>query len=222
MNIIETYVDKCLSFAKEHEEYLLYVPSYDGEVETEMLYQPDFSLFSKKLERVFLTQEGRTDSFRKIGTEKDMFWKPVENTVTDKSIQEFEQELKVILPKSYKHYLKYKHHYEIFWDIEIILYAKPVNRWKNILLEVILDTKEEMLDKGYLAIGRFSDCGEIALKLGNNETDEHEVVVFDNETAEIDEVLASNFTEFLEKLLQADRPQFRELKEWQKKMSIFQ
>ena len=78
------------------------------------------------------------------------------------------------------------------------------------------ELQEEILDKGYFAIGRYSDYGVIALKLTDNENKEGEVVLFDYETPE-KEVLAPNFVEFLNQILQNPKPVLQELKGWEKK-----
>ena len=51
-----------------------------------------------------------------IITEKDHVWKAIDNQISDEDISKLESKLNVILPLSYKIYLKYKHFYEIFWD----------------------------------------------------------------------------------------------------------
>jgi len=222
MRAIEAYIDKCLLFAEENDAYFMYVNKFDNyEVEPEMLREIDSNLFSGKPDKAFFTQEGRQNILIRKGTEKDKFWKPVENNIRDEEIRDMEMQLNCVLPISYKHYLKYKHYYKIFWDIDIILFAKPKNCWKQILLSENNKVKEIVLDNGYFAIGKYSDYGLIALKLGSNETEELEVVWFDFETGEVGETLAENFIELLEQILRLNKPGLRELKEFEKKLSIY-
>ena len=103
-----------------------------------------------------------------------------------------------------------------FWDLDVCLYPKPIYSWNKILIENNKELQEEILDKGYFAIGRYSDYGVIALKLTDNENKEGEVVLFDYETPE-KEVLAPNFVEFLNQILQNPKPVLQELKGWEKK-----
>ena len=221
MKVIETYIDNCLQFAEENQEYLMYVPFGEEKVEPEMFNPIDINIFSNKPDRIFIIQKDRTDFFIHKGTAKDMFWKPVENNISEEEINNLEKQLNIIFPVPYKEYLKYKHYYEVFWDLNVVLYAKPQNAWKQILINKNQNTKEIILDKGYFAIGKYSDYGEIALKLGSEETDELEIVMFDYETGEVGEKLAENFTDFLEQILKIDKPNFRELKEFEKKMGIY-
>ena len=85
------------------------------------------------------------------------------------------------------------------------------------LIENNEELQEEILNKGYFAIGRYSDYGVIALKLTDDENKEGEILLFDYETPET-EVLAPNFIEFLNQILQNPKPVLQELKGWEKKM----
>ena len=113
--------------------------------------------------------------------------------------------------------MKYKHFYEIFWDIDVFLYPKPIHSWDKILIEENQEMQEEILDEGYFAIGRYSDHGVIVLKLTDNENKEGGVFLFDCETQEV-KVLEPTFTEFLNQILHNPKPVLQELKSWEKKM----
>ncbi len=218
MKIINTYIDKCIELSNLYKEYLGYLPFYEGSVATEMQEDLNVELFSESPESVFIKQGRNKRNVFKF-SDKDTFWKEIENTISDKEIQEFENDLKVVLPKSYKQYLKYKHFYEIFWDINIVLFAKPLNKWKQILISNNEEMSAFVLEKGYLAIGRYSDYGIIGLKLGNSENEELEISLIDYEDGSFSN-LANNFSELLEKTLNLEQPKIENLKEWQKGIKI--
>jgi len=217
--IIEKYIDTCIDLVRRHKEYLMYVSFWEGNVEREMLVDFDISAISDKPQRIKIVQPERTSHIVDIISGKDKMWKEVDNDIPEDRISKLEKELNITLPKSYKVYLKYKHYYEIFWDLEIVLYPKPIHSWDTLLLERNLNTKEIILDKGYFSIGRFSDYGEIALKLNKNETEEGEVVLFDYETGNLSEILSDNFISLLNTTLQIPEPKSEELKEWEKRMN---
>lgn len=214
--IIKKYVDECLGFVQEHREYLMYVSSYEEPIESEMRDSLDNAILQGKSVKIYVTQPEHTNYMVDIITEKDHVWKAIDNQISDEDISQLESILNIILPLSYKTYLKYKHFYEIFWDLDVCLYPKPIHSWNKILIENNKELQEEILDKGYFAIGRYSDYGVIALKLTDNENKEGEVVLFDYETPE-KEVLAPNFVEFLNQILQNSKPVLQELKGWEKK-----
>ena len=215
--VVKKYVDECLGFVKEHREYLMYVPFYEKPIEPEMQALLDNSILQGKSVKIYVTQPEHTNYMVDIITEKDHVWKVIDNQISDEDISKLESKLNVILPLSYKTYLKYKHFYEMFWDLDVRLYPKPIHSWNKILIENNKELQEEILDKGYFAIGQYSDYGVIALKLTDNENKEGEIVLFDYETPAT-EVLAPNFIEFLNQILQNPKPVLQELKGWEKKM----
>lgn len=215
--IIKKYVDECLGFVQEHREYLMYVPSYEEPIEPEMQDSIDNATLQGKSVKIYVTQPEHTDYMVDIICENDSVWKAIDNRISDEDIADFEGKLNIVLPLSYKTYLKYKHFYEMFWDLDVFLYPKPVHSWSKILIDNNEGMQEEILGKGYFAIGRYSDYGVIALKLTDNENKEGEIVLFDYETSET-EVLAHDFIEFLNQILQNPKPVLRELKGWEKKM----
>ncbi len=215
--IIKKYVDECLGFVQEHREYLMYVPSYEEPIEPEMQDSIDNATLQGKSVKIYVTQPEHTDYMVDIICENDSVWKAIDNRISDEDIADFEGKLNIVLPLSYKTYLKYKHFYEMFWDLDVFLYPKPVHSWSKILIDNNEEMQEEILGKGYFAIGRYSDYGVIALKLTDNENKEGEIVLFDYETSET-EVLAHDFIEFLNQILQNPKPVLRELKGWEKKM----
>ena len=167
--------------------------------------------FKEKSVKIYVTQPEHTNYMVDIITEKDHVWKAIDNQISDEDISQLESILNIILPLSYKTYLKYKHFYEIFWDLDVFLYPKPIHSWNKILIENNKELKEEILDKGYFAIGRYSDYGVIALKLTDNEIKKVKLYSLNYETPAT-EVLAPNFIEFLNQILQNPKPVLQELK----------
>ena len=214
---IRSYIDKCLELVQEHKEYLMYVASYEPTIEPEMQDFLDNNLLEGKSPKIYVTQPGRTNYMVDIITEKDHIWKAIDSQISDEDIDKLEGELNVILPLSYKSYLKYKHFYEIFWDIDVFLYPKPIHSWDKILIEENQEMQEEILDEGYFAIGRYSDHGVIVLKLTDDENKEGGVFLFDCESQKV-KVLEPTFTEFLNQILHNPKPVLQELKSWEKKM----
>jgi SMI1 / KNR4 family. len=215
---IKEYIDSCIDFIQKNKEYLMHIPHWEENIEEEMTVDRDLSLIEGKSPTVKVIQPERTAYIVNIISEKDKMWKAVNNVVSDKQVRELESELDIILPASYKAYLKYKHHYEIFRDLNVFLYPKPIHSWYNILLERNLANRQIIPDKDFLWIGRFSDYGEIALKVTGKENEEGEVVMFDYETGEIREVLAENFVSLLSSLLEMPEPRIEELKDWEKRI----
>ena len=195
----------------------MYVASYEPTIEPEMQDFLDNNLLEGKSPKIYVTQPGRTNYMVDIITEKDHIWKAIDSQISDEDIDKLEGELNVILPLSYKSYLKYKHFYEIFWDIDVFLNPKPKHSWDKILIEENQEMQEEILDEGYFAIGRYSDHGVIVLKLTDDENKEGGVFLFDCETQEV-KVLEPTFTEFLNQILHNPKPVLQEIKNWEKKM----
>jgi hypothetical protein len=219
IKVIHEYIDVCLAFATNNKEYLMYVPFYEGDVEQEMLDTIDISAITDKPMNIKLIQKGRSGHIIDLVSDKDTIWKMVDNTVTNNQISILEKDLNIVLPYSYKEYLKYKHHYKIFYDLNVSLYPKPIGSWSKILMEKSLSTKEFILDKGYFPIGNYSDFGEVAIKLSNNPNDEGEVVMFDYETGEVSKTLAYNFIGLLDTILALPQPEFIYLSDAEKRLS---
>ena len=133
--VIKKYVDECLGFVQEHREYLMYVSSYEEPIESEMRDSLDNAILQGKSVKIYVTQPEHTDYMVDIITEKDHVWKAIDNQISDEDISQLESILNIILPLSYKTYLRYKHFYEIFWDLDVFLYPKPIHSWNKILIE---------------------------------------------------------------------------------------
>lgn len=148
--IIKKYVDECLGFVQEYREYLMYVPSYEEHIEPKMQDTFDNIILQGKSVKIYITQPEHTNYMVDIITEKDHVWKAIDNQISDEDISKLESKLNVVLPLSYKTYLKYKHFYEMFWDLDVFLYPKPIHSWSNILIKNNEEMRKEILDKGYL------------------------------------------------------------------------
>jgi len=211
MSIIKTYIDHCLYLAEQQKEYLMYISPNDWTLERDMQDPHDHKLSGMYYPtNIHLVQDGKRPTLKRKGSDNDYYWKSIESTVTDDEIRHIELELNITLPKSYKEYLKYKHYYEIFWDLDIKLHPKPIYSWSAILKAENYQTQEMILNKGYLSIGTYSNKGIIAIHLGYQETEELEVVLFDYQTGSIIP-LADTFKDFLTMTLASHQPEFQEL-----------
>ena len=122
--IIKKYVDYCLGFVQEHREYLMFVSSYEDPIEPEMQDTFNNVILQGKSVKIYVIQPEHTNYMVNIITGKDHVWKAIDNQISDEDISKLESKLNVILPLSYKNCLKYKHFYEMFWDLDVFLYLQ--------------------------------------------------------------------------------------------------
>ena len=216
--IIEQYIDQCLQWMEPCKEYLGYLPFYEGDVEPEMVDDLDFALLRELPLRMKITQPERKDHVVNLISPKDKLWKSIDNQVSTDDIAQLERELSITLPESYKRYLHCKHYYKLFWDMDIVLYPKPVHSWYNIVVEMNNSLRTLALEKGYFVIGTYSDSAERAIKLHEDSRSEGVVVLLDYETGEPSRVLASHFLALLDAQLTLPSPQLKPLKEWEKRL----
>ncbi len=95
MKIIETYIDKCIELSNLYKEYLGYLPFYEGIVVKEMHEDLNTELFKESPESVFIKQGTDEINVFKF-SDKDTFWKEIENTISDEEIKEFENHLGIV------------------------------------------------------------------------------------------------------------------------------
>lgn len=209
--ISRTYIDRGLELAAKHREYLMYA----REVPPTMVAAFDYAAIVDRPARMQLRQPGATTDVRRLIGPADTAWQPVDGTVTAADIRALEQQLGVRLPPSYQAYLQYRHYLTIFWHLDIRLYPKPAGQWQQVLLNENKALRPVGLDRGYLAIGDFSDYGSICLDQRQGPT-EPRVLRLDHETGETDGVLAENFPALLMAALALPEPTLESLKPWQK------
>lgn len=210
--IVKNYIDKGIAFVEKHKEYLM----YDDEIADDMISDFDYNTIKNKSLKMEMVQKNSSDELLGILKSTDKIWKPTESKIDDNHITEIENHFNLTFPSSYREYLKYKHFYTIFLNSDIRLFPKPTDNWQNILFDNNEEMKETLLDKGYFAIGWYSDYGVVCFDFRNTEK-EAEIVFIDYETSDA-ELLAENFTNLLKQALELEEPILKELKPWQKKM----
>lgn len=216
-SVIEYYVDKSISLARKHHEYLMYVDSlfvreYGEGVQPEMYIGSNPGEYKEKPNLMKLVQPDTSGMIvNKISAEFKE-WKPIASTISVKDLKEIEAYFSIKFPDTYKWYLSYMHFYQIFWNIEIKLYPSPINKWASILKSKNEEKREYTLDKGLFSIGEYSDHGAICFNLLDEdcENNDYEIVYFDYETGE-KESLAPNFQALLAEILSKPEPELKEL-----------
>lgn len=213
------YVNKSLDFVNRYKAYLMYETE---PVPVAMVVPFDTDLLIGKSPKLIIEHPEADGAIIEIMNPSEHLWQPVESTVTDVDIAVIEQRYGIQLPEHYKDYLKYKHFYTIFFNPDIKLYPKPADQWKDILFENNDEMQEDLLYKGYFAIGEYSDHGAICFALNSKNTD-YPVVMIDyscgapDEDEEEDE-LGENFIDFLNNTLEQGEATVRELKDWEKRI----
>lgn len=122
------------------------------------------------------------------------FWLPVESTVTDCELLEFEKETRFVFPEDFKTVLKHKHFCELQIS-EISFCSHPINSWRASLREMMVETypREFLFDKGYVPFATYSDWGLLCFDTHNNNA----IVRWDHEVEDTFEYQYKNFYELL-------------------------
>jgi hypothetical protein len=131
------------------------------------------------------------------------FWYPINSTVTDSEIEDFEKQVGYVLPTDYKTFLKHKHFYELHIS-EVSFTSHPVNTWRVKQTEIIFEgyPAEYLIEKGYLPFANWSDWGLLCFDTNSNKEDNnYPIVLWDHEIA--DEV-EPKYTDFLDLMNKTD------------------
>jgi hypothetical protein len=135
-----------------------------------------------------------TNPPRYEGTQR---WKVIPSTVTDKQIQEYETQLGLKLPDSYKFFVKYKNFIEMnLGGYQVVFFKNLSTDWMETLLEQSQPYREHLEGRGLIAFADYSDYGVVCFdsttSTGNDL--EYPVVWLDHEDG-YDQVnpLAGNF-----------------------------
>jgi hypothetical protein len=97
--------------------------------------------YLKKLADIDLNRRPRQIEIEMADPDQDKndewrIWFPIDSTVTDNEIEEFENNIKYKLPSDYKTFLKHKHFYEL--QISEVSFCKhPINTWRTSQMEMI-------------------------------------------------------------------------------------
>lgn len=127
------------------------------------------------------------------------FWKPIISLVTDKEIIELEEYINIRFPQEYKQLLKYKHFLELNIG-QVNFIPHPSFGWQACITDTVLvfDTKEMILDRGYLPFASYSDWGFWCFGLNERSTDnECPIYLWDHEDSKHFEFVDRNLEQAL-------------------------
>ncbi|MBL7813880.1 MAG: SMI1/KNR4 family protein [Saprospiraceae bacterium] len=130
-------------------------------------------------------------------------WYPIKSKVTDKEIEDFENQIQHKLPDDYKMFLKYKHFYELYIS-EVTFTRHPVNSWRANQIKAIFKgyPNEYLIDKGFIPFADWSDWGLLCFDTNQkSEGNNYPIVLWDHEIA--DEV-THQYTDFYEMMLELE------------------
>ena len=122
-------------------------------------------------------------------------WNPIQSTVTDEEIKEFESRLGHNLPESYTKFLKHKHFYELQIG-ECSFCEHPARIWRASLSEMIFDgyPREFLIDTGRIPFANWSDWGLLCFDTTvENQNSDHPIVLWDHEVFDEFESKYPNF-----------------------------
>lgn len=222
--MIETYVDKSLSFVTAHKEYLMYIDNmytkiYHDDIQPEMVDNSDISKYWERPPRMKIKQDDTSVQIVNLITPDDKLWRPIAGTITNSDIRVLEDYFSIRFPNSYREYLSYMHYYQIFWNQDIRLYPKPINTWSEILKKKNEDKRAFTLDRQLFSIGEYSDYGDICFDMNDKESENNDypIVFVDYETGDYSDVIADNFIGLLTFALNSKDPELKELNPSEKK-----
>ena len=154
-----------------------------------------------------LVPESMIDRDRRVRFEGMLPWKAVPATVSDRNIADLETFLAYPLPDSYKQFLKHRCFIELVLGENQIYFFKNLSEdWLATMVEEISRYPAELLQRGYLPIGSFSDYGVVCFDANSNSNPDHEyaIVWLDHEDGyENVNGLANNFYELFVQLNRA-------------------
>ena len=154
-----------------------------------LMYHPDPSMPTEMLDSAF---KQKNDWKR---------WKPIPSILVDDDLNSLEKLIGVKLPHSYRHFLLYKHFYELrIPDFSISfpshLPDKNLHKLKSMFLEYY--EPEFLIKKGFIYFADFCDygllCFDSKIKRKNNE---YPIVYIDHEDLTIHHHYLNNFKELM-------------------------
>ncbi len=94
--------------------------------------------------------------------EDTLRWKVISSTVTDKQIQEYEIQIGLKLPNSYKYFLKYKNFIEmVLGEYPIVFFKNLPTDWLTMILEQQHPYNEHLTGRGLIPFASYSDYGVV-------------------------------------------------------------
>jgi hypothetical protein len=148
-----------------------------------------------------LIPEDMKDNTQPPRFEGSQRWKVIPSTVTDKQIQEYEKQLCLRLPDSYKFFVKYKNFIEMsLGEYQVVFFKNLSTDWMETLLEQSQYYREHLEGRGLIPFADYSDYGVVCFDSNASTGDglEYPVVWLDHEDG-FDQVnpLARNFTHLI-------------------------
>jgi hypothetical protein len=115
-----------------------------------------------------------------------VYWKPINSTISDNDIIEFETRLGFKLPAELVQILKHKHFIEIHvGDVEI--FSMPSSGWQLSISQGLYGSwpSEFLIEKGYLPFAIYSDWGLLCFNLNEKSVEGiYPIYLWDHEDAE--------------------------------------
>jgi hypothetical protein len=145
--------------------------------------------------------EDMKDNTLPSGFEGIQRWKVIPSTVTDKQIQEYEKQLGLRLPDSYKFFVKYKNFIEMsLGEYPVVFFKNLSTDWMETLLEQSQYYREHLEGRGLIPFADYSDVGVICFDSNASTGDdlEYPVVWLDHDDGFHQVIpLARNFTHLI-------------------------
>ena len=145
--------------------------------------------------------EDMKDNARLPSFEGSQCWKTIPSTVTDSQILEYEKQLGLRLPDSYRFFLKYKNFIELsLGEFPVMFFSNLSTNWLEALLEQSKCYRERLRGKGLIPFGYYSDCGVLCFDTNatSGNGSEYSVVWLDREDDfEKKNLLARDFTQLI-------------------------
>lgn len=129
-------------------------------------------------------------------------WFPINSTISDEELLEFEEKITHTLPDDYKYFLKHKYFYRLKIG-EASFFSHPINIWQDNFLDLIFNyhPREYLIDKGYIPFADWSDWGNLCFDTNCNvENNNYPIVRWDHEIEDNFEEFATDFYSLLIKL----------------------
>ncbi len=109
-------------------------------------------------------------------------WKPIESKITGKQLDDFENIYKVKLPKSYRHYLQYKHFYNLYLENRTINLPNNLPQKEPKMITDKDVCLNGFIDKGLVYFADYDDYGFLCFDTTKmDERGECPIFYFDHE-----------------------------------------
>lgn len=129
-------------------------------------------------------------------------WKPIKSIITDEDLNKLEKRLTLHLPLSYRHFLKYKHFFELSLPDYAIQFPSHLPD-KNLywFIDRVFQSwePEYLIGRNYIYFADFNDYGLLCFDANEpRENNEYKIVFIDHEDLETVHEYATNFRELME------------------------